>query len=271
MQASAEWTSASGLSPQGGESAVRAAPRTVTQRWAMGAAISFVLHATVCVVIFLGLRHLPPAPMPQQSSAMAVELLPLPAAPPSPPKNLAPGPQQTEARVADQPKKVRLALTKVPQLQRRDAPTVPDRAEPDHAPTQRVTAAQATTAPLAAALPPKDVSAAPTEGATMAASISAEQSWENLVLARLLRNKRYPGEAEAAGEEDVVYVRITVDRAGNVLDSAIVRSRHFLPLDNGALDLVRRSSPLPSPPASISSNTVQFVVPVNYFIRHHGG
>lgn len=202
---------------------------------------------------------------------MAIELLPLPAAPPSPPKNVAPGPKQTEARIADQPKKLRLALTKVPQLQKPDAPTVPDRAEPDHAPSQHVMAAQATTAPLAAPLPPKDVSAAPTEGATMAASISAEQSWENLVLARLQRNKRYPGEAEAEGQEDAVYVRITVDRAGNVLASAIVHSRHFLALDNGALDLVRRSSPLPPPPASITSNTVQFVVPVNYFIRRHDG
>ncbi|MEI9850314.1 MAG: energy transducer TonB [Sphingomonas sp.] len=94
----------------------------------------------------------------------------------------------------------------------------------------------------------------------------AEGRWEQAVLASLERRKRISRSSAPSGQQDIVHVRILVDRTGRVLSSTIERSRHIASLDEAALDLVRRSSPLPAPPASLADGALEFVVPVNYSI-----
>jgi protein TonB len=91
--------------------------------------------------------------------------------------------------------------------------------------------------------------------------------WEEAVLQSLERRKRYPPDARSAGLEDIVYVRIRVDRSGKVLASSISHSHGLAGLDRAALDLVRRANPLPAPPDSLSDSALEFVVPLDYSLE----
>jgi protein TonB len=121
-----------------------------------------------------------------------------------------------------------------------------------------------TTAPQALVAPPKPVAASPVQGAASEAS-NAAQSWENGLLAQLERVKRYPGAAQAQGQEDLVYVRLTIDRAGRLADAQVVRSRGYAMLDREVVAMAHRASPFPAPPTE-ERDPVVVVVPVEFFI-----
>jgi len=238
-------------------------------RWRGAMAASGILHATVAASVLFGLVRLTP-PSKVADAAMTVELAPSPSAPPVPPRQTPPAPEQVRAVAKpvprDQPKippppespasKPEVAMQATPQRQ-------PDR------PVQKV-AAEQTTAPSAVAAPSKPQSAAPVLGSSAVAS-NAPQTWENLLLAKLQRHKRYPDAAQSRGMEDVVYVRMAIDRQGRLLNANIVRSRGFAPLDSEVIALTRRASPFPAPPPNEEGDPVVVVVPVEFFVTHRRG
>lgn len=91
--------------------------------------------------------------------------------------------------------------------------------------------------------------------------------WQSDIVGRLQRSKRYPEMARSRGEEGVALVRFTLDRDGNVLSAAIVRSTHSSLLDEEAVMLVRRAAPLPPVPAELAGATVTLTVPVTFSLR----
>ncbi len=96
---------------------------------------------------------------------------------------------------------------------------------------------------------------------------TAEQTWESRILAQLERHKHYPLEAQRQHEEDTVAVRFSVDRRGRVLSAQIERSAGYALLDEEALSLIHRVSPLPSPPKEVTGDPIELVVPVEFFVR----
>jgi protein TonB len=236
-------------------------------RTSLGASILF--HgAAVCIVVF-GLSWLAP-PNKASDSAMTVELAPTVSAPPAPPRQTPPGPQHIEAvvkpRLIDEPK----LPPPPPQVRTptKDDVVVPLKPvlQPDR--TVMKQAADQTTAPQAIVAPAKPETAAPTAGSSATAS-NAPQNWDNLLLAKLQRNKRYPSAAQSEHQEDVVYVRLVIDSSGRLQSANVVRSRGFAMLDDEVISLAHRSSPFPAPPAA-EGNPVVVVVPVEFFItRHH--
>jgi protein TonB len=235
--------------------------------WRVGVMSSIALHSLVALVVLFGLVRLPP-PSRVADAAMTVEIAPAPAAPPAPPRQTPPGPQQ-----------VRAITRPVPQNQskisppRVDTPVKPEvvmQAKPQPQPDRPVLpkAADQTTDRQAAVAPPKAENAAPSAGASTVMS-NAAQTWENLLLAKLQRNKRYPDSAQARGQEDVVYVKMSIDRAGRLTGADVVRSRGFAMLDSEVLSLVHRSSPYAPPPASEQGDMVVVVVPVEFFLKHN--
>jgi len=107
--------------------------------------------------------------------------------------------------------------------------------------------------------------AAPQEARSQRRSQVSPQRWQAQLLAHLERRKRYPREARARGEQGVAYVTFSIDRAGNVTSAGVARSSGVAALDQGALDMLRRASPVPAPPAEITQLT--FTVPVQFAIR----
>lgn len=95
---------------------------------------------------------------------------------------------------------------------------------------------------------------------------AAAQSWESSVLSALNRVKRYPRTAERRGRQGVPWIRFVIDRSGRVLSVNLERSSGFDSLDKEALRLPRRAEPLPTPPDEVPSQSIELVVPVEFFM-----
>lgn len=98
-------------------------------------------------------------------------------------------------------------------------------------------------------------------------SSNAADTWEGRVLAALHKQRRYPRAAMARRQQGVPYIRFVMDRDGKVLSSRLERSSGFPELDREAVSLPKRASPLPKPPADKTGDTIELVVPVEYFMR----
>jgi protein TonB len=139
----------------------------------------------------------------------------------------------------------------------------------EEVPQQR-SASQATPAPLTTAPPRVDVKEAPvalaaTPGTAAAVSRSAA-TWQKALLAHLNRHKRYPEDAHVRRIQGAVSVAFSIDRTGNVLDARIVTSSGSSLLDEEALAVLRRASPLPAPPAAMPGTALDLTVPI-HFVR----
>lgn len=93
------------------------------------------------------------------------------------------------------------------------------------------------------------------------------QQWQSQVIAHLNHAKRYPSDARRRREEGIPHLQFAIDRLGRVLSARIVRSSGFPALDQAAIDMINRASPVPPPPASIPDNRITLTVPVNFNLR----
>lgn len=219
-----------------------------TWRWTKALAIVLGIHAlpVLIAVYWLG----PPISAPSEEPAILIDMAPL-AAPPEPPTELPPGPQQVQAE------------TPQPRIEREvvETPPLPNAAvaipvRPPEPPREQATVATPeTTAPPSRPAPP-----APRLS-------SGQASWQSLVLGHLDRNKRYPRDAQFARQQGVPYIRFTMNRDGRVLSSSLDRSSGFRSLDIEAVALPRRAQPLPKPPDDVPGQTIELVVPVQFFIK----
>ncbi|MDK2748885.1 MAG: TonB family protein [Brevundimonas sp.] len=217
-------------------------------RWFGALAAVLALHAAPVVVAAWWLRPIPPLTPPEP--ALLIDMAP-PAAPPVPLSEQPPGPRQVQA---DAP---RPAIRKVaPEAPQAEAPEV---VLPSH-PTEP--AAQPSS------IPAPRTTAPPARAAVAAASLAnGAPDWRGLVLARLDLVKRYPAAAEIRRQQGVPYIRIIMDRQGRVLDTQLERSSGVAALDREAMSLPRRAQPLPPPPAEVSGERIDLVVPVEFYLN----
>ncbi|MDH6269606.1 protein TonB [Rhizobium sp. SG_E_25_P2] len=88
--------------------------------------------------------------------------------------------------------------------------------------------------------------------------------WQSRLMAHLERRKRYPSGARSRGEQGTAYVRFRIDDAGNVLSASLARSSGFPDLDNAVVEMVRRASPVPTPPPGVNKT---ITAPVRFTVR----
>ena len=174
-----------------------------------------------------------------------------PAAPPTPVSETPPGPKQIEKErkqpEQDAPIVARLEV-QVPSANPQPIPAakpVPDPGPP----------VERTTAPESRPTPP-------------APHVSTgKPTWEGLVLGALNKVKRYPRDAMFRRQQGVPYIRFVIDRSGKLLSARLERSSGHRSLDDEALALPKRAQPLPKPPEDVKGDTVELVVPVEFFLR----
>ena len=94
-----------------------------------------------------------------------------------------------------------------------------------------------------------------------------EPSWQTALVRHLQQYKRYPGEAQARGEEGVVQLSFTVDRTGHVLNREIVHSSGHRELDNEVMSMIERAQPLPPFPASMPQAKLDLTVPIRFSLQ----
>jgi protein TonB len=94
---------------------------------------------------------------------------------------------------------------------------------------------------------------------------AAVATWRNQIVTILERNKRYPSEARARGEQGVTRLAFSIDSQGHLMSSRIVASSGSAALDAETLALVQRAQPYPPPPPELVGS--EMTVPVSFNIR----
>ncbi|EAJ4548433.1 energy transducer TonB, partial [Campylobacter jejuni] len=92
------------------------------------------------------------------------------------------------------------------------------------------------------------------------------KSYQALLMAHLTKFKKYPQEAIMQKQEGVVRIRVSIDESGNVLSKELKKSCPYAALNDEALSLFKRASPLPKPPKEMLKNgdKISFVMPIDY-------
>ncbi len=124
---------------------------------------------------------------------------------------------------------------------------------PEKPPAERTTAQPRALAPVA------PTAAAPAEGAATA-SAASRANWRGTLVAHLNRFKRFPGGANPG----TVQVAFSIDRAGRVLSARLVGASGDALLDEEALAMIRRASPVPAPPEGLGGGSISLSVPVKF-------
>lgn len=218
------------------------------RRWTGSLALVLCVHALPLLVAVFWLG--PVISMPAPAPSIFIDMAP-PAAPPEPPSEQPPGLRQEKA---DAPKpKVEREIVKTPPVPHAAVAIQQPRLEPPREEAEK--AAPETTAPPARPAPP-----APQLS-------SGKITWQGLVLAALDRKKQFPRDAQFRREQGVPYIRFVMNRDGKVLSSRLERSSGFRSLDAEAVALPRRAQPLPKPPEDVVGDTIELVVPVEFFLK----
>ncbi|ECL2202499.1 energy transducer TonB [Campylobacter jejuni] len=99
------------------------------------------------------------------------------------------------------------------------------------------------------------------------------KSYQALLMAHLTKFKKYPQEAIMQKQEGVVRIRVSIDESGNVLSKELKKSCLYAALNDEALSLFKRASPLPKPPKEMLKNgdKISFVMPIDYNIKDYLG
>jgi protein TonB len=185
-----------------------------------------------------------------------LELPEAPAAPSTPPSDLAPGPPETESDPTPPPKEE----TKPIEEEAEVALPIPEPPKPEPPVEQR----EATAAP-SVEMPPS-AAAPPTPGAAVRTPATFIR-WQSALAAHLERFKRYPTAARAHGDQGIAKVAFTIDHEGHLLSSRIVQSSGSSVLDEETLDMLARAQPMPKPPGNAPDSALSFIVPVRFNIR----
>jgi protein TonB len=251
-------------------------------------AVTFVLIATVIGLVVVVKPQAPPEAPIAPPPAIMMELQPAP--PPQPDKKAAQGnkPQQKAAAaptplpktVAPEPQKpsqmapppaavppAAPAAAKAPQATSKSSggtsASVPVPQAISHALQQRRQQAPAAAASGTQVAGGSELSAA--LNTTKTPDMSPDQ-WQADMLAQLSKNKQYPDDARLRGEKGVVFLKFAINPKGEVLTAEIAKSSGFPALDQAALDMIARASPLPPPPAAIA-RAVAITVPVDFGLQ----
>lgn len=182
----------------------------------------------------------PPEPIPVQAPEPEIKLPELPSIPDAP-AVLAPPPPERPRPVV-----------KPPERNPPPKPRVVER-KPVERPRQRQAAAPPPAPPQASAPNPVSSGAAAQPSASSA-------SWRGSLIAHLNRHKRFPGGANPG----TVQVAFAIDRSGNVISARLAGSSGDPALDQEAVAMVRRASPVPAPPANLGGGTIALAVPVRF-------
>ncbi|MFT4053339.1 MAG: energy transducer TonB [Novosphingobium sp.] len=173
-----------------------------------------------------------------------------PAAPPEPQRDTPPGPEQVQKEKAEvQPNRPKI---EVPDIQiPSNNPVALEASKPIIDPGPPI---EKTTAPESKPMPPAQQAS------------DAKPTWEGMVLSALNKVKRYPREASFRRQQGVPYIRFVMNREGKVLSVRLERSSGVRSLDDEALSLPKRASPLPKPPEDVQGGSIELVVPVEFFM-----
>jgi protein TonB len=235
------------------------------RRWMACGAIIVLAHMAIGGALAIRRSDFEPT---EPAGAIVVEFAPVPVAPVQQ-TEIPAGPEQVMSEAVPESPVEKIVEEPSPEL--KQAPEGEIALErPPEVQQQKVQPrppAPATSAPQVITPERSTMARAPAEGQVSPRSSNAVPTWKSQIVALLERNKRYPHEAHARGQHGVVQVLFTLDRAGLLRESRVVRSSGAAALDEEALALLRRAQPFPPPPAEMPGATVDLTVPVRFNLK----
>ncbi len=144
----------------------------------------------------------------------------------------------------------------------------PEKDEPSEAAPEKEKSAERQELQHAAAPPRAEAQPAPAASPGQLRTLARLQaSWQKALIGKLERNKRYPDAASRRGVKGVALVRFKVDRAGHVISVEISQSSGSPILDEEAVALLRRVSPVPTPPDQLTEPMLDNVLPIGFGMK----
>lgn len=220
----------------------------------------------------------------EPEGAMLLELAPMPIAPREERQDLAIGPQSEDSvpvPPTEEVKETKLEeelppveespLAPEPEVALEKVKPVEEKEEEEEKKPQEKVEAQ-TVASVAAAPPPIEASevgekaAAPHQGASRKPN-QAVLSWQKALHLHLSKHKRYPGEARNRRIEGVVTVAFSIDHEGRVTNVRVLKGSGSPLLDEEAVEMLSRASPLPTPPEEAAASALNLSLPIQFNIR----
>jgi protein TonB len=169
---------------------------------------------------------------------------------------------ESEPDIPKLPKKKEEAVAMLPPPKPETKPVVretPAEAKKEERKKERKVASRAA-APTTFDAPRAAQANAPAAGAARV-SPSALASWKGDLMAQLNRHKRYPSGSSSSGTATIAF---SINRAGEVTSARLAHSSGDSALDQEAVSLPKRASPLPKPPDGVTSNSIALTVPIHY-------
>jgi protein TonB len=252
-------------------------------RWALAGVIALAAHVGAVALTLLHWEE--PPELEDAGGTVVLELAPIAAVAPVDTPDLAHGPlleetapatQASEEKQQEVPKEIpkvdpspapepEVALP-TPQPEQKEPPKEEETKEAVREPeTQQANEVPLTTAPPRIEAQPSPNSA-PTPGQS-ASHARAQASWQKALVDHLNRFKRYPASARSQRVQGTVVVAFKIDRAGHLVNSHVVRSSGSAVLDGEALSVLKRSEPVPAPPADVEGRMLDLVLPIQFKIR----
>lgn len=145
----------------------------------------------------------------------------------------------------------------------KDDPT-PATAQAD--PSQASVAAEQTEVPTVENAQESPRSIAPSPG-TGQSAVRQRVTWQKELAAHFEKFKRYPSDRRPQTVE--VIVTFVLDRIGHVLSPSIVKGSGDASFDAAALAMLRRSDPVPMPPAVVADESLFFKMAVDFTDKPH--
>jgi protein TonB len=235
----------------------------------------------------------------EPSGAIAIELAPLTATPDAPAEDLTLGPQAEEATpaaAAPPPEKtIEPSQQELPIAEQSPAPdpevavpiSKPEEKKQDEKPTDRKADTKKekteksslpteqqpvqTSAPAHAASPLKTEATRATPTASRlghsAKPSKAQLAWQKALRLQLERNKRYPTPARRQRLQGTSTVQFSIDRQGRVIAARLTASSGVQILDEEAINVLSRASPLPPPPDDLRGASLELALPIQFQIK----
>ncbi|MEG3085969.1 TonB family protein [Sphingomonas sp. PB4P5] len=92
------------------------------------------------------------------------------------------------------------------------------------------------------------------------------RSYAAKVRSWLLAHKTYPRHARMRREEGMVRVRFVIDRAGRLLEGAIIARCGLAALDEEAAAMLRRAAPYPAAPSDMPGERFEITAPIEFVL-----
>jgi periplasmic protein TonB len=233
---------------------------------------SLIFWAVICSILLHGLL-LVTLPNFTFEPSKKTEILTVEIQQPEPPKPVAvpepapvidpPKPEPIKKMV--EPKPTQKPITKTveaptPIEQTESADPVVDRTPP---PNVIAVAPSENTKPVAVVSPPTPEPPKTVEP-SQADVDSALDEYGSLLGRSIAKHKQYPKIAQMRGWQGDVKLDLKLDGNGKVLSASVLESSGFDALDKQALEMVRKASPFPVPPAALRNRTFNINVPVSF-------